>query len=135
MGMMDDIRSALSDVGQAFADSGSIEYRHLTSAPNAVPRTHDAAWSDLSGSRIVNASFNQMRNEETGIWYVENTCELRIPANLAITLVVKDQVRIGGSDGQIWSVRRNIRSGAGSMQAYELAYSTPMLMDPRPGGV
>ncbi len=134
MSLIADIKTGLSAVCVAFADDATIEYSLLTSAPDAEPRTY-GAYATLTGARTVDYTEDQIQDPDTGEWSREQTCQLRIPSSLGISFTIKDLVRIGGSAGTVWSVRSKPRSAAGSVIAYTLATSTPMMQDPREGGV
>lgn len=133
------IRTALGNIAAKFAD-GAIEWRTLTSAPNANPRTY-GAWVTVQLARCVEFGESQLHDMETGVWYREETCQLRVPFQSAIALTVRDQVRYGpatagvGPDNFIWSVREQTMSSAGAVQSYMLYRRTPMLGNLRQGGV
>lgn len=132
------IRTTLSGIAVKFAD-GVVEYRLLTSAPNATPRTY-GAWTVVSGARCCEFAESQVQDPDTGLWFREETCELRIPYQAGVTLTVRDQVRQGPSAGAglseiIWSVSHQKASGAGSVSPYHLYRRTPMMQNPRKGGV
>lgn len=134
MSFISGIKDALSDVATIFADDATIEYEPLTSNPDANPRTY-GSWVALAGARTIDYTEDQLRDPETGYWWREQTCQLRVPSNLGISFTIKDRVRVGGSTGTIYSVRSLPRSAAGSVVQYTLAVRTPMMQDPRSGGV
>lgn len=136
------IRKTLSNVAAAFSDS-LIEYRTMTSAPNANPRTF-TTWVQLSNARIVDTMSMQLLDQESGIWFNEERCNLRVPyVQDGVELNARTtQVRIGGpsvspadSLGRIWSVDKERTEGAGSVRVYGLCIRTPMMANARKGGV
>lgn len=138
MTLIQSIRTSLSAVGRKFADQ-VIYYRSLSSAPNAQPRTF-TAWTLVPYSRAVEFSESQQRDETTGVWYRLETCELRVPYEANVSLSIRDQLRIGpsagvGVDEIVWSMKHQKMSAAGAVQAYDLERRTPMMTNPRPGGV
>jgi hypothetical protein len=138
MGLTSSIRTTLSGIAVKFAD-GVVEYRVLTSAPNATPRTY-GNWTTITGARCCEFSETQTQDSESGLWFREETCELRIPYQANVSLTIKDQVRQGPSAGPgvndiIWSVSHQKVSGAGSVSPYHLYRRTPMMQNPRKGGV
>lgn len=138
MSLVSTIRSSLSGVAAKFAD-GVIEYRTLTSAPNAQPRTY-SAWARIMTARCLEFGESQLHDPDSGIWYREETCDLRIPYMENIHLTVRDQIRQGATAGasvnnSVWSIRHQEASAAGSVQAYALYRRTPLMGNVRPGGV
>lgn len=139
MSLVSDIRATLSGIGALFAD-GVIEYRTLTSAPNATPRVY-SSFATIADARCVEFSETQVQDPTSGIWYREETCQLRIPYASNVSLTVRDQVRQGptatgaSTSNLVWSVREQLMSSAGSVSAYMLYRRTPMMADNRPGGV
>ncbi len=132
------IRSTLSGIGAKFAD-GVQEYRVLTSAPDANPRTF-GAWTVLPLSRVVEQRDMQVQDPNTGHWYREETCQLRVPYQVGITLTIRDQIRSGSAAGagvnnSVWSIRDTIDAADGAVKAYTLFRRTRMLVDSRQGGV
>lgn len=137
MGLVANIRAALSGVACKFAD-GTIEYRTLTSAPNAATRTY-SAWSVIPYARIHNTLNEQIRDPDSGMWYFLQTCELRVPFEAGILLNVFCQVRSSPPSGvdttnQVWSVKKEVSTSAGAVSAYELIRREPILGDGRKGG-
>ncbi len=129
------IKSALSAMAvSVFADSTTIEYRNLTSNPNANPRTY-GAWTALAGARVIDNGETQVQDIDSGIWFSERTAQLRIPSQLGVALNIRSQVRTGGSTGTVWAIRSVQPGGAGSVQPYQLVVRMPMMQDPRKGGV
>jgi hypothetical protein len=138
MALVPQIRTTLSRIGAKFAD-GAIEYRRLTSAPTASPRVY-GAWAVLALSRIVDQEDEQTRDMETGHWYRSETCQLRVPYEVGIVLSIRDQVRTGetagaGTSNIVWSIRSTVDAADGVVRAYNLYRRTPMLADPRQGGI
>lgn len=138
MALVPQIRSVLSGIGAKFAD-GVIEYRTLTSAPNAKPRTY-SAWVVLPLSRVIEQRDIQVRDPDTGIWYREETCQLRVPYQVAVILTLADQVRNSAAvagpsvDTPVWSIREKVDAADGSVRAYNLFRQTPLMQNARPGG-
>ena len=142
MTLIGNIRTTLSKVGAAFADQ-LIEYRDMTSAQNANPRTY-SAWVAIPNARIVDTQSIQLYDQDTGIWFNDDRCTLRIPwAINGIELSSRtSQVRIGGPSiatgdllGRIWAVEKERTEGAGSVRVYGLSIRTPLLANARKGGV
>lgn len=135
MSLISDIKTALAGMTvDAFADAQALDYRDMTSAPNAMPRTW-GAWATLAGARTIESGEEELRDPDTGEWIRERTVQLRIPMSLGIKLTVRSQVRVGGATGLIYNVRRVLPGAAGSVDPYILAHREPMLQDPRNGGV
>jgi hypothetical protein len=133
MSFADDIRAALGNAaGDHFADSATIEYQNLTSAPNANPRTY-SDWHKLAGCRLIEAGEIQIQDPDSGLWFREVTAQLRIPSTVGVALTIRSRVRTAGTT--VWAVRQVMPGSAGSVQPYSLAYREPMLQDPRKGGV
>ena len=138
MALVPNIRTILSNVGALFAD-GVQEYRTLTSAPNATPRVY-SAWIVIPYSRVIEQVDRQVQDEASGHWYLEETCQLRVPYHVGIVLSIRDQIRSGPTAGAsanngVWSIHNTIDSADGSVKAYNLYRRTPLLANPRPGGV
>lgn len=133
MGLVSDIRTGLSVVGVAFAD-GTYEYRVMTSAPDTNPRTY-SAWTSLPNCRAYEFGESQVFDAESGLWFRLENCTLKIPYSVGVNLSIRHQIRIGGSTGQVWSVFRQSESAAGAVQSYILHVKTPMMVNPRRGGV
>ena len=133
MTVIADIKSALGDMVTAFSDATAPQYRLLTSAPNASPRTY-GAWTDLTGGRTYNKTQEQERRDDQETWVRVYRATLSYPGTLSVSLTVRDQIRIGGAGGTTWNVSRVVRAGAGSVQLYEISYAIPMYEDPRIGG-
>ncbi len=134
MSLIGDIQTTLSSVVQQnFADTTLIEYRVMTSNPNANPRTW-SAWTSLAGARTTEAGEEQTFDERTGQWRKEDLKDLRVPSGLGVTLGITYQIRLGGSGGTIWNVKSQIPNGV-AVLLYRLASTKPLLGDPRPGGV
>jgi len=137
MPLISNIRTVLSGVAAKFAD-GVVEYRALTSAPNATPRTY-GAWTVIPVARLTEFNESQVQDEQ-GVWYREESCELRIPLQANVSLTIREQVRNGTAAGvsltnQVWSVREQRLSAAGSVSAYGLYRRTPLMGNVRQGGV
>ena len=139
MSLVSSVRSSLSGIAAKFAD-GVVEYRTLTSAPNAQPRTY-SAWVRLPVSRCTDCGETQFQDPDSGIWYREETCQLRIPSQEDVHLTVRDQIRQGPTStgvavaNIVWSVKSQTQSAAGAVNSYFMYRRTPMLGDPRQGGV
>ena len=139
MTLVSSIRTSLSKVGRKFAD-GVIEYRVLTSNPNANPKTY-GTWTLVPYSRCVEFSESQLQDPDDGMWYREETCEVRIPFEANVALSIKDQVRQGptaagvGLSNVVWSVREQKMAAAGAVSAYGLYRRTPLMANPRKGGI
>jgi hypothetical protein len=138
MPLVASIRNSLSSVGRKFAD-GVVEYRVLTSAPNATPRTF-STWTVLPYSRCMD--FSEMQEQDlNGIWCLVENCILRVPYEANVNLSVRHQIRQGptasgvSTSNIVWSVKEQILSGVGSVSSYKLYRKTPMLADSRNGGV
>lgn len=137
MALVANIRSTLSGIGVKFAD-GVVEYRTMTSAPNAATRTY-SAWTTLASSRIVEQRDTQVQDPDSGIWYREETCQLRVPYQVGVALSLRDQIRAGSTAGaavanQVWSIRDTLDAADGAVKAYSLYRRTPMMGNPRTGG-
>jgi hypothetical protein len=137
MALTANIRSVLSGIAVKFAE-GVVEYRRLTSAPNASPRTY-GLWTTISGARIHETHNEQVQNTSTGVWYLEQSCELRVPFECGVLLTIRDQIRTTppagvDTDEQVWALDKEISCSAGSVTAYRLVRRDPILTDPRKGG-
>jgi hypothetical protein len=142
MSLIGNIRTTLSKVAAGFSDQ-LIEYRLMTSAPNANPRIY-GSWVAIPNARIVDTQSIQLYDQDTGIWYNDDRCTLRIPwAVDGVELSSRtSQVRIGGPNinpadllGRIWAVDKERTEGAGSVRVYGLSIRTPLLANARKGGV
>jgi len=136
MTLCDKIRTSLSKVGRKFAD-GAIEYRSLSSAPDASPRTY-TAWGTIDYARCVDFGESQQQDQESGMWIHVETCDLRVPFEAGVFLSIRDQVRQGATAGvsatnKVWQVREQDMSSAGAVQVYHLERRSPMLTNPRHG--
>lgn len=137
MPLISNIRTVLSGVAAKFAD-GYVEIRTLTSAPNATPRTY-SAWATIPNARCCDFNETQVQTED-GTWLREETCSLRIPYLSNVSPTIRDQIRQGPATGVgvaelVWSVRNQVPNSAGSVGVYTLARRTPMLQNPRQGGI
>ena len=136
MTLIANIRSTLAGVSAAFADVG-IEVRTITSSPTANPRTY-SPWEAITVGRITDVSSSQTQDIDTGVWYNFETCKLRIPfdntdsPSLAARVT---QVRVNGPAGKVWVVDQERTEGAGSVRVYILHIRTPLMANPRKGGV
>lgn len=135
MTLISNIRSTLSGVSAAFADVG-IEFRMLTSSPTANPRTY-SAWEAIPVGRITDMASSQVQDVDTAIWFNFETCKLRVPYSSEVSpLSVRvTQIRVGGAEGKIWSIDQERTEGAGSVRVYILNIRTPLMANPRKGGV
>ena len=131
MGVMADINTTLGAMAAAtFADTTAIEYRVLTSNPNANPRTY-SAWVSLAGARTTDFAETQTK-DESNVWIRTEMCSLRVPFTLGVDLSVRHQIRTSGT--KVWSVRGQGPRGT-AVANYDLESAQAMLGDPRSGGV
>ena len=139
MTLVSSIRTSLSKVGRMFAD-GVVEYRSLTSTPNASPRTY-SAWATLLYARCCEFGESQQQDQTSGVWYRVETCDLRVPYESGVSLTIRDQIRQGPTAAEVstsnvvWSVREQGQSSVDAVSVYHLSRKTPMLSDARQGGV
>lgn len=135
MTLIGNIRSTLAGVSAAFADVG-IEFRTLTSSPTATPRVY-TGWEPITVGRITDMNSQQIQDVDTAIWFNLETCKLRIPyTEEESTLSVRvTQIRVGGAEGKIWSVDQERTEAAGAVRVYVLNIRTPLMANPRKGGV
>jgi len=138
MSLIPGIKATLVKVAEQFA-YGVVECRLLTSAPNAQPRTY-SAWATMANARVVERKEMQVQ-DENGVWFREETCQLRVPSSTVTQLTVRDQVREGDTSGVavgnlVWSVREALEAASEVISVYALYRRTPMMGNPRqPGGV
>jgi hypothetical protein len=136
MSLIPGIRTTLTKVAEQFA-YGVVECRLLTSSPDTKPRTY-SAWATLANARIVERKEMQVQ-DEMGVWFREETCQLRVPSSTTTHLTVRDQVREGDTSGVavgnlVWSVREAVEAASEVLSVYALYRRTPMMQNARQGG-
>ncbi len=140
MSNMSEIQAALSQaMSDNFADSNVVEYRQLKNNPNAAKREW-SEWLPLTGARTTNYAVEQTRSEKTGNWFRNESCDLRVPSTLVIiaangdtgSLTITSQIRLNSK--KIYQLKSGIPQGT-SVLLYKIVNSTPLLGDPRDGGV
>lgn len=127
MSLSTSIRDALSGVAAAFAD-GTINYRVLTSAPTAVPRTF-GTWTALTYSRLAD-DYEKKYIDERGLHHRVRGGTLRVPYQAGVSLSLLDQVQV---DGQEYAVVEVLDSATAAVAAYRIEVSEPLMANPRRG--
>lgn len=127
MSLSTDIRTALSGVAAAFAD-GTINYRLLTSAPTAIPRTF-GAWLPLTYSRLAD-EYERKFIDERGLHHRVKGGTLRVPYQAGVSLSLLDQVQV---DSQEYAVVEVLDSATAAVATYRIEVSEPLMANPRKG--
>ena len=110
----------------------------MTSAANAVTRVY-GPWQTVPNSRVVVGDAKVMQDSDTGIWYLVNEAELRVPYQADLDLSARqDQVRYQANNEAkptIWDVAQRFNNNAGSISGYGLMFKQPLVNNPRDGAL